>query len=105
MATPAQHLSLTTIQPMEDMKRASSSSSSTTNYYPLSKIFPNNILIIGGDMNDQIGKDGNNKFCSYTLPNRNREYLADFSSENRLACIDTKFKKKQRKTKDLDLPK
>ena len=33
-----------------------------------------NVLNISGDMNTQIGKDMNNKFC---LPNRYNEYLAD----------------------------
>ena len=30
-------------------------------------------------MNAQIGKDENNKFCLHNFPNRNDEYLADFS--------------------------
>ena len=33
-------------------------------------------------MNDQIGKDENYKFCLLNLPNRNGEYLSDFSLEN-----------------------
>ena len=53
---------------------------------------PKHILIIGGDINAQIGKiDKNNKFCLHNLSNGNGEYLADFSLENRLACLNTKF--------------
>ena len=33
-----------------------------------------NVLIIGGDMNLQIGKNENNKFVLDNLPNRNDEY-------------------------------
>ena len=51
------------------------------------------ILIIGGAMNSLIGKDENNKFCLYNLPNRNGEYLAEFSLENRSACLNIKFLK------------
>ena len=61
-------------------------------YLPLSNIFPNNILIIE-DMNAQIGKDENNKFCLHNLSNRNEEYLANFLLKNRLK---TKFLKKWR---------
>ena len=60
-------------------------------------IHKHNILIISEDMNVQIGKDGNNKFCLYNLPNWNSKYLADFSHKNRLACQNTKFQKRDRK--------
>ena len=39
------------------------------------------ILIIGGDVNIQIGKDRHNNVCLHNSPNRNGEYLADFSLE------------------------
>ena len=38
-----------------------------------------NAPIIGEDMNAQICKDGNNKFCLHNLPNKNGEYLADIT--------------------------
>ena len=46
-------------------------------------------------MNAHIGKDRNNKFCLHNLPSRNGEYLAGFSLENSLACLNIKFKKKK----------
>ena len=49
-----------------------------------------NVLIIGGDIDSQENKDGN-KFCQHNSPNRNEEYLADFSPENRQARLNTKF--------------
>ena len=56
-----------------------------------------NVLIINRDMNAQIGKDGNNSFCSHNSPNRNEEYLASFSHENRLAYVNLKFQKERGK--------
>ena len=53
-----------------------------------------NILIIGGDMNAQIHKDQNNKFCLHNSSNRNVEHLRDFSFESRQTCLNTKFKKR-----------
>ena len=55
------------------------------------------VLIIGGDKNIQRGKNVNNKFSLHNLSNRNGELLTDFTSEKRLACINTKFQKKKRK--------
>ena len=51
-----------------------------------------NVLIIGGDMNAFIGKD-ENKFCFHSSSNRNRECLADFLLENKLACLNDKYQK------------
>ena len=56
-----------------------------------------NILIMGGDINTQIGKDRNHRFCLHNLPNRNGKYLADFSLVNSLACLNTKFQKREGK--------
>ena len=64
---PAQQSSLTTIPPLPVMKQASSPS--TTNY-----ILKTKVLMFGGDMNAQISKDGNMKFCLYNLRKRNGEY-------------------------------
>ena len=44
-------------------------------------------------MNAQIG----NKFSFHRLTNRNGQYLLDFSTENELICLNTKFQKKESK--------
>ena len=49
-----------------------------------------NNLIIGGDINDHIGNDRNNKFFLLNFPKRNSEYLAEFSFENKLVCLNSK---------------
>ena len=41
-----------------------------------------NVLVIGGDMNSQIGKNGNRKFSLHSSSNRNGQYLTDFTIEN-----------------------
>ena len=56
-----------------------------------------NILIIGGDMNGQIGKNKNYKFRIYKSLNRNGEHLTEFSLVNRLTCLNTKFQGKKGK--------
>ena len=56
-----------------------------------------NILIIGGDMNAQIGKNINNKFSLHNSSNRNGEHLTDFMLENRLTCLNMKFEKRKGK--------
>ena len=52
-----------------------------------------NVLLIGGDINAQIGKNVNHKFRLHHSSNRNEELLTDFTLENRLTCLDTKFQK------------
>ena len=47
-----------------------------------------NILIIGRDMDVQIGKNVNNKFNILDSSNRNGEHLSDFTLENRLTCLN-----------------
>ena len=54
-------------------------------------------ILISGDMNAQIGKNVNNKFSLHNLSNRNGEHLTDFTLENRLTCLNTKFQKRKRK--------
>ena len=54
-----------------------------------------NVLTIGGDMNAQIGKDENNKFCLYNSSNKNGKYQVDFSFKSRSACLNTKFQKRE----------
>ena len=48
-------------------------------------------------MNAQIGKNVNYKFSLNNSSNRNGEYLTDFTLENRLTSLDTKFQKRKRK--------
>ena len=41
-----------------------------------------NLLVIGGDMNAQIGKNRNNKYSLHNTSNRNGQHLIDFMIEN-----------------------
>ena len=54
-----------------------------------------NLLVIGGDMNAQIGKNRNNKYSLYNTSNRNGQHLIDFMIENRLTCLNTNFQKRR----------
>ena len=54
-----------------------------------------NVLIIGGEMNAQISKNVNNKLNLHNSSNRNREHQTDFTLENRLTCLNTKFQKRK----------
>ena len=54
-----------------------------------------NVLVIGGDMNAQIGKNGNNKYSLHNTSNRNRQHLTDFMIENRFTCLNTNFQKRE----------
>ena len=56
-----------------------------------------NMLVIGGDMNAQIGKNGNNKYSLHNTSNRNGQHLTDFMLENRLACLNTNYQKREGK--------
>ena len=60
-----------------------------------------NILVIGGDMNAQIGKNGNNKYSLHDTSNRNGQHLTDFM----IKCLNTNYflSKKGRKTIDLHI--
>ena len=51
--------------------------------------------VIGGDMNAQIGKNGNNKYSLHNTSNRNGQYLTDFMIENRLSRLNTNFQKRE----------
>ena len=71
---------------------------SITSYLPLCDTFPNTTFWSSVEnMNAHIDKNGNNKIYFYNSPNRNCEYQAIFSWENKLACRGTKFKKKEKK--------
>ena len=56
-----------------------------------------NVLVIGGDMNAQIGKNGNHKYSVHNSSNRNGQHLTDFTIENRLTCLNTNFQKREEK--------
>ena len=60
-------------------------------------ILKQNMLVIGGDMNTQIGKNRNNKYCLHNTSNRNGQHLTDFMIENRLACLNTNYQKREGK--------
>ena len=55
------------------------------------------MLVIGGDMNAQIGKNGNNKYSLRNTSNRNGQHLTDFMIENRLTCLNTNYQKRESK--------
>ena len=58
---------------------------------------PKHIILICGNMNVQIGKNVNNKFSLYNSTNRNWKPLTDFTLENRLTCLYTKFHERKGK--------
>ena len=55
------------------------------------------VLIIGGDMKAQIGKNVNNKFRLHNSSNKNGEHITDFILENGLTCLNTKFQQRKGK--------
>ena len=63
-------------------------------YSQMRSIPKHNVLVIGGDMNAQIGKNGN-KYSLHSTSNRNGQHLTDFMIENRLACLSTNFQKRE----------
>ena len=56
-----------------------------------------NLLVIGRDMNAQIGKNGNNKYSLHNTSNRNGQHQTDFMIENRLTCLNTNYQKREGK--------
>ena len=56
-----------------------------------------NVLVIGGDMNAQIRKNGNSKYSLHNESNRNGQRLTDFTIENRLTCLNKNFQKREGK--------
>ena len=69
----------------------------STNNQLVRSIPKHNMLVIGGDMNAQIGKNGNNKYSLHNTSNRNGQHLTDFMIENRLACLNTNYQKREGK--------
>ena len=58
---------------------------------------PKHMLVIGGDMNAQIGKNGNNKYSLHNTSNKNGQHLTDFMIENRLTWLNTNYQKREGK--------
>ena len=66
-------------------------------------ISKHNVLVIGGDMNAQIGKNGNHKFSLHNSSKRNGEHLTDSTLKNRWTCLNKNKSEKGGKTMDLYL--
>ena len=56
-----------------------------------------NVLIIGGDMNAQLGQNEQHRFTYHNSCNRNGEYLQQFLTEMHLKCLNTRFQKRDGK--------
>ena len=59
-------------------------------------ILKHNVLVIGGDMNAQIGKNGNNRYSLHNTSNSNG-HLTEFMMENKLTCLNTNYQKREGK--------
>ena len=96
MATPEQQSSHATALPILAKKPKL-----TTFYDELSSLVcsipKHNLLIIGGDMNAQIGKNRHNKYSLHNTSNRNGQHLTDFMIKNRLTCFNTNYQKREGK--------
>ena len=57
------------------------------------------------DQHTERGEDRNDKFSLHNPQNRNCEYLAEFSLENSISCLNTKYQKTQGRDMNLHLPK
>ena len=66
--------------------------------FSLARSIPkHNLLVIGRDMNAQIGKNGNNIYSLHNASNKNGQHLTDFMIENRLTCLNTNYQKRNGK--------
>ncbi|XP_063600319.1 uncharacterized protein LOC134776500 [Penaeus indicus] len=54
-----------------------------------------NMLILGGDMNAQLGKNQHGKYALHETTNRNGTHLENFLQENDLCYLNTHFQKKK----------
>ena len=61
------------------------------------RIPKHNVLIIGRDVNAQIGKNVSDTFSFHNSSNRTGEHQTDFTLENRSTCLNTKFQKRKGK--------
>ena len=71
----------------------------------LRSILKHNVLVIGGNINAQIRKNGNDKYSLHNSSNRNGQHLTDLTIENRLTCLNTNFQKMGGKIMDLHIHK
>ena len=60
-------------------------------------ILKHNVLIIGRDMNVQIGKNVDRKFSLHNSSNKYGAHLTDFTLENWLTYLNTKFQNRKGK--------
>ena len=58
-------------------------------------ILKNNVLVIGGDMNAQTGKNVNHNYSLHNSSNRNEEHLTDVTLENRIHALILNFRKEK----------
>ena len=56
-----------------------------------------NVLVIGGDMNAKIRKNGNHRYSLHNSSNKKGQHLIYFTIENRLTCLNTNFLKREGK--------
>ena len=63
----------------------------------LCSFLKHNDFVIGGDMNAQISKNVNHKFSLHDSSNKNGQHLTDFTLENWLTCLNTKFQNREGK--------
>ena len=63
----------------------------------LTSIPKHDVLVIGGEINAQIGENVNHKFSLHNSSNRNGEHLTDFTLENKITYLNTKFQKRKGK--------
>ena len=56
-----------------------------------------NVLILGGDLNAQLGKNEYHKHAYHDETNRNGEHLHHFLIENELICLNTHYRKRKGK--------
>ena len=94
MATPAQQSSPAPALRM--LVKKQTSSPSVTSFLPLIIASPNTTLKKSVE-NTQTGKNVNNKFSLENSSNRNGEHLTDFTLENRLTRLSTKYQKRKGK--------
>ena len=60
-------------------------------------ILKHNILVIDGDMNAKIGKNGHHKFSLHNSSSRNGQHLIDFMIENRLTYLNINLQRREGK--------
>ena len=53
----------------------------------------NNVIIIGRDLNEHIGKDSGYKYAYHQTTDRNGQMLEDYLQENNILSLNTHFQK------------